>query len=176
MDWRVTNHSVAKCRTQLKQLSMQHARDAQRKCIVLAVFSCVLCFMTSWTVAGQTPLSMEFSGQEYQNRLPFPTPRNLPDPGIETSSLGLLHWQAVSLPLTQPGKLINIKCYSLSHVRLFVTPRPIWSMELSRPEYWSGQPFPSPGGLPNPGIESRSPTLQADSLPTELSGKPLLPS
>jgi len=40
-------------------------------------------------------------------------------------------------------------------------------MEFSRPEYWSGYPFPSPGDLPNPGIEPRSPALQADSLPTE---------
>ena len=39
------------------------------------------------------------------------------------------------------------------------------SMEFSRPEYWSGQPFPSPGDLPIPGIEPRSPALQADSLP-----------
>ena len=45
-------------------------------------------------------------------------------------------------------------------------------MEFSRPEYWSGQPFPSTGDLPNPGIEPRSPTLQADSLPAESSGKP----
>ena len=39
-------------------------------------------------------------------------------------------------------------------------------------EYWSGQLFPSPGDLPNPGIEPRSSTLQADSLPAELQGKP----
>ena len=39
-------------------------------------------------------------------------------------------------------------------------------------EYWSGYPIPSPGDLPNPGIEPESPTLEADSLPTELSGKP----
>ena len=37
----------------------------------------------------------------------------------------------------------------------------------SRPKYWSGQPFPSPGDLPNPGIEPRSPALQADSLPAD---------
>ena len=47
-------------------------------------------------------------------------------------------------------------------------PGRLQSMELSRPEYWSGQPFPSPGDLPNPGIEPRSPALQADSLPVEL--------
>ena len=46
-------------------------------------------------------------------------------------------------------------------------------MEFSRPEYWSGKPFPSPGDLPNPGIKPRSPALQADSSPTELSGKPI---
>ena len=43
-------------------------------------------------------------------------------------------------------------------------------MEFSRPEYWSGWfllEIPSPGNLPNPGIELRSPTLQADSLPSE---------
>ena len=46
------------------------------------------------------------------------------------------------------------------------------SVEFSRPEYWSGLPFPSPGDLPNPGIEPRSPTLQVDSLPTEPPGNP----
>ena len=40
-------------------------------------------------------------------------------------------------------------------------------MEFSRPEYWSGWPLPSPGDLPNPGIEHRPPTLQADCLPVE---------
>ena len=45
-------------------------------------------------------------------------------------------------------------------------------MEFSRPEYWSGYPFPSPGALPNPGIEHRSPIWQADSLPAEPQGKP----
>ena len=45
-------------------------------------------------------------------------------------------------------------------------------MEFSRPAYWSGQLFPSPGDLPNPGIEPRSPTLQANSLPAEPQGKP----
>ena len=49
------------------------------------------------------------------------------------------------------------------------------SMEFSRPEYWSGQPFPSPGDLPNPGIEPRSPALQVDSLPAEPQGKPFGP-
>ena len=59
------------------------------------------------------------------------------------------------------------KWKSLSHVWLFVTPWTTQSTEFSRPEYWSGEPFPSPGDLPNPGIEPRSPALQADSLPAE---------
>ena len=41
------------------------------------------------------------------------------------------------------------------------------STEFSRQEYWSGLPFPSPGDLPDPGIEPGSPTLQVDSLPTK---------
>jgi len=47
------------------------------------------------------------------------------------------------------------------------------SMGISRQEYWSGLPFPSPGDLPDLGIKPGSPPLQADSLPAELQGKPL---
>ena len=46
------------------------------------------------------------------------------------------------------------------------------SMEFSRQEYWSGLTFSSPGDLPNPGIEPRSPALQADSLQSEPPRKP----
>ena len=69
-----------------------------------------------------------------------------------------------------------LKVKSLSRVQLFATPwivahqAPL-SMEFSRLEYWSGLPFPSPGDLLDPGIEPRSPALQADSLPTKPSGK-----
>ena len=44
------------------------------------------------------------------------------------------------------------------------------SIEFSRPEYWSGYPIPSPGDLPDPRNQTRSPALQADSLPAELPG------
>ena len=59
---------------------------------------------------------------------------------------------------------------SLSHVQLFATPGTVAcqappSVGFSRQEYWSGLPFSSPGDLPNPGIESWSPPLQADSFP-----------
>ena len=46
------------------------------------------------------------------------------------------------------------------------------SMEFSRQEYWSGLPFPSPGELPDPGVEPGSPTLQTDVSPSEPPGKP----
>ena len=48
------------------------------------------------------------------------------------------------------------------------------SMEFSRQKYWSGLPFPSPGDLPNPEIKPRSPTSQADALPSEPPGKPCI--
>ena len=48
------------------------------------------------------------------------------------------------------------------------------SMEFSRQEYWGGLPFPSPGDLPNPGVEPGSPALQAESLLSEPPGKPLV--
>ena len=44
-------------------------------------------------------------------------------------------------------------------------------MGFLRQEYWSGLPFPSPGGLPNPGIERGSPALEADALTSEAPGK-----
>ena len=70
----------------------------------------------------------------------------------------------------------KVKVKSLSHVRLFLTPWTVAyqvppSVGFSRQEYWSGLPFPSPGDLPNPGIEPRSPVLQTDSLPSEPPGK-----
>ena len=50
------------------------------------------------------------------------------------------------------------------------------SMEFSRQDYWTGEPFASPGDLPHPGIEPGSASLQADSLPSEPPGKPPRPS
>ena len=59
-----------------------------------------------------------------------------------------------------------------SYLTFCETPRTIQSMEFSRPEYWSGLPFPSPGDHLNPVIKPRSPALQADSLPAEHKGSP----
>ena len=68
---------------------------------------------------------------------------------------------------------------SLSCVQLFATPWTVAyqappSMGFSKQEYWSGLPFPSPGDLPDPGIEPGSPTFQADALTSEPPGKPIL--
>ena len=57
--------------------------------------------VTPWTVAHQAPLSMGFSRQEYWSGLPFPSPGNLPDPGIEPRSPAL---QACALTSEPPGK------------------------------------------------------------------------
>ena len=66
---------------------------------------------------------------------------------------------------------------SLSRLRFFATPWTVacqdpLSMGFSRQEYWSGLPLPSPGDLPNPGIEPGSPALQANALSSEPPGKP----
>ena len=58
---------------------------------------------TPWTVACQAPLSMEFSRQEYWNRLTFLTPGDLPNPGVEPESPVSPALQADSLPLRQNG-------------------------------------------------------------------------
>ena len=62
-------------------------------------------FETPWAVACQAPPSMEFSRQEYSSGLPFPSPGDLPDPGIKPMSLISPELQAGSLPSELPGKL-----------------------------------------------------------------------
>ena len=95
-----------------------------------------------------------------------------PEPGIPCE-------ESLISSLTKMDKTVTRKCFgglgkwkSLSRVWFFVTPWTIRSVEFSRPEYWGGQPFPSPGDLLNPGIEPQLPALQADSLPAETQGKP----
>ena len=78
-----------------------------------------------------------------------------------------------------PYLAMKVKVKPLSRVRLFAT---LWtvahqappSMGFSRQEHWSGLPFPSPGDLPHPGIEPRSPTLEEDALTSEPPGKPIV--
>ena len=70
---------------------------------------------------------------------------------------------------------VRVKVKALSHVRLFTTAWTVvyqapLSMEFARPEYWSELPFPSPGDLPDSGIEPRSLALQSGALPSEPPG------
>ena len=85
-------------------------------CIYLCVcvfqcqsLSCVQLFVTPWTVACQASLPMRFSRQGYWSGLPFPSPRDLPDPGIEPGFLAL---QADSVPSEPPGKCVCVCVYT----------------------------------------------------------------
>ena len=75
---------------------MQHCKSA----IKVKLLSRVLLFETPWTAASQTPLSMGFSRQEYWSGVPFPSPGDLPDSGIEPGSPAL---QEDALPSKPPG-------------------------------------------------------------------------
>ena len=122
--------------------------------------------VTPWTIAHQAPLSIEFSRQGYWSGLSFPSPGDLPNPGIEPLSL--------LSPALADGFFTNcpsweapcVHAKSLSRVRLFAT---LWtvalqaplSMGFSRQEYWSGLLGPPLGDRPDPGIKSGSLTSLA---------------
>ena len=80
---------------------MNNSVVKERKKVQL--FSCVQLFVTPWTVAHHVPLSVGFSRQEYWSALPFPSPGDLPDPGIEPRSPTL---QADSLQSKPPGNSV----------------------------------------------------------------------
>ena len=90
------------------------------------------------------------------------------------SSTGKSQWAAECAHLLRETERLKIRCGSHQYIYIwksvvsdFATPWTIQFMEFSSPECWSGYPFPSPGDLPNPRIEPRSPTLQTNSLPAE---------
>ena len=87
----------------LLQLQFILCNDCARLYGMVKSLSCVPLFATPWTVAHQAPLSMGFSRQEYWSGLPFPSPGDLRDPGIELGSSTL---QADSLPAEPPGNPI----------------------------------------------------------------------
>ena len=92
----------------------------------------------------------------------------------------LIDWIRIYLWEKQTALGFNMPACVLSHfrcVQLYATLSTVarqapLSMWFSRQEYWSRLPCPSPGDLPDPGFEPRSPALQADSLPSEPLGKP----
>ena len=80
----------------------------------LSGFSCVWLFVIPWTIAHQAPPSMELSRQEYWSGLPFPTPGDLPDPGIEPKSPVASALAGGFFPPEPPGKPIDGQCWPLS--------------------------------------------------------------
>ena len=104
-------------------------------------------FATLRTVAYQAPPSIGFSRQECWSGLPFPSPGDLPDPG-------LWHCRQMLYCLSHQGSEVK----SLSHVRLFATPWTVahqapLSMGFYRQEYWNRLLCPTPGYLSYPGIK-----------------------
>ena len=73
--------------------------------VCVCVLSCVLLFAAPWTVARQAPLLMEFSRQEYWSGLPFPSPGDLPNPGIKPMFLASPALAGEFFTTEPPGKL-----------------------------------------------------------------------
>ena len=128
--------------------------------VKVKLLSGVRLFATPRTIAYQAPPSVGSSRHESWSGLPFPSPGDLPYPGIEPGSPSLWADALPSEPHTFP-----CVCWGLSrcsHVRLFATLCTIGlrqgplSMGFSKQEHWSGLPCPPPGSLPNPGIEPMS--------------------
>ena len=128
--------------------------------------------------AYQAPPSLGFSRQEHWSGLPLPSLMTNLDSVLKTrdntlpTNFGNKGPYSQSYGFSSSHVQMREKCWSHGNVRLFATPWTIahqapLSMGLSRQEYWSGLPFPSPGDLSNPGIKTRSPALQANSLPSE---------
>ena len=140
--------------------------------VCCCLVSGVWLFVNPWPVACQALLSMGFSRQEYWSELPFPSPGDLLEPGIETLSPAL---QVDSLLLSRNSYTkwkVKVKsCPTLCDPWTVAHQAP-QSMGFSRQEYWSRLLFLSPGNLPDPGIELRSPAFQADALTSEPPGKP----
>ena len=148
-------------RTKATQMSTE-VLQVRCVCGVVSCFSCV-CPCECMEVAQQAPLSKGFSRQENWSGLPCPSPGDLPNPRIETVSLKSP--ALASEFFTTRVTWSESESCSVMYDSLW--PHGLYSMEFSRGEYWSGEPFPSPGDLPNPGIKPRSSSLERDSLPAE---------
>ena len=112
--WEYSHHSLSMEDWFLHPLQTPKSTDAQDTGYLESdggtgglLFSCSVVsdsFATTWTVGHQAPLSMEFSRQEYWSELPSPSPRDIPDQGLNPN---LLHWQVGSLPLSHQGSLYS---------------------------------------------------------------------
>ena len=87
----------------------------------------------------------------------------------------ILEWVAISVSIIYICAMLCLvaqSCLTLCDLWAVAHQTPL-SIEFSRQEYWSGLPFPTPEDLPDPGLEPRSPALQANSVLSEPPGKPL---
>ena len=121
-------------------------------CVYVQLYM-TLCNPEEWRLPSSSAHGIS-PGKNAGGGLSFPSPGDLPDPGIELES---------------PGGLDIKSCPTLVTPCTITCQAPL-SMGFSRQEYWSGLLFPSPEDLPNPGIEPGSLTLQADS--SLIQGKP----
>ena len=76
---------------------------------------------TPWTIAGLAPLSMEFSRQEYWSGLPFPSPGDLPDPGIEPTTFASPAWAGGFFTTKPPGRSLLLSNTELHWQALWLT-------------------------------------------------------
>ena len=133
----------------------------------------------------EKPALLKLTHEEMENLNRFPSqpsplvPSSFPDVLVSLSQTVIFSGQSTPASLTTHRSITLRRCVSvLSCVRLFAT---LWtaahlvplSMGFSRQEYWSGQPFLSPGDLSNSRIKPGFPAMQADSLPSEPPRKPL---
>ena len=90
----------------------EEGREAGRVFVVVYLLSCVRLYTTPWTVPCQASLSTEFSRQEYWSRLTFPSPGDLPNPGIEPASPALAGGFFITEPPRKPrGCLTSTRSY-----------------------------------------------------------------
>ena len=100
-----------------------------------SVWLSVWLFETPWTVTHQAPLSMEFSRQEYWSGLPFPSPGDLPDPGIEPKSLVPPALGGRFSTTVPPGKPIYLKL--IQHSKILEWVAVPFSRRSSQPRDWT---------------------------------------
>ena len=159
--------------------------------VKVKLLSRVWFFATPWTVAYQAPPSMGFSRRECWSGLPFPSPRDLPDPGIEPGSPTL---QADTLPSEPPGRsglfeksfrfghffvvvvvllvlLTKVVSNSFAILWTIAPPRLLCPWDFPGKSTGVGCHFLLQADLPNPGIEPTSPALAGRFFTTEPPGK-----
>ena len=138
--------------------------------------------LTPWKESYDQPRSLGTSPHPYHGQNPpaIKSPVDALWPKCFFQTVGSSTASAVSRArgiVNRASQLLDLtshlpSCAELSIHCPRVSPVAPWEAAMWRKEYWSGLPFPSPGDVPDPGIEPGSPALQADSLPTELLGKP----